>query len=239
MLREFWELHRAKICAAAGAAVFIASGAVVSLMPPAQNDEPPAQIQQEQERYAQPKKTKYERKAEPAAAPATPSPVRQSVAPSPKVELTVYITGHVKNPGIYRLPANSRVETLIGAAGGFMALADREAVNMAKPLEDGAHVHVPYKWAAQDKKVSNSDTSTKSKSKSKSKPTKSKERVDINHADTETLTKLHGIGPVLARRIVEYRQAHGPFRSVDELINVNGIGKAKLDGMRGQAFVTP
>ena len=64
-------------------------------------------------------------------------------------------------------------------------------------------------------------------------------RIDINHAPEGDLVRLRGIGPTLARRIVEYRQQHGPFRSVEELVQVRGIGAAKVNGLREQATVSP
>ena len=72
-----------------------------------------------------------------------------------------------------------------------------------------------------------------------SEETRSGGLIDINHAPEDELTRLRGIGPTLARRIVEYRRQHGPFRSVEELIQVRGIGGVKVNGLRKQAIAAP
>ena len=245
MLKWLWEYHRTKIYAFAGAALFLLSGAALSLYPFGhEGDEPLIHRQAE---TAVPPRTATKGKTElltsarvPVAIPGAPrSAVPQNANENGEV-MTVHIVGHVKRPGIYRLPLNSRMETLVRAAGGFDGFADENAVNMAEILKDGVFIEIPYKWKTPERKTSVSGASSpRSAKKPKTSSKKWDERVDINHADEKTLTQLRGIGPTLARRIVEYRREHGPFRSVEDLINVKGIGGAKVYGMRDQAFVTP
>lgn len=186
---------------------------------------------------------------------APPLPLSQTQA---QVDWCLYITGSVRKPGIYNLPPGSRVFQLIEAAGGFDGFADPAALNLAERLEDGQHVHVPKKTENAPPVSLRGRRETQGKGmmiviEGPSRPRlnlqapggsstslrSGGEPVDINRASEEELTRLRGIGPALARRIVEYRQQHGPFRSVEELAQVRGIGAVKVNGLRGQATVSP
>lgn len=186
---------------------------------------------------------------EPAEYAAVPSP-----SPVPEMWF-MYITGSVRRQGVYRLPPGARLFDLVKAAGGFDAFADAAAVNMAAVLYDGIHVHVPRrgesKSAVSYAKTPNVHIVASSRGESYiSIPVQQQSSsrriggrssknavVNINTADIDDLTQLKGIGPAIAKRIIEYRNANGPFKSVDDLIQVKGIGKAKLKGLRGQASV--
>ena len=100
----------------------------------------------------------------------------------------------------------------MAAAGGALPDADLAAVNLAAPVADGDRIHVPAR--GEDEVVSEPSG------------------IDLNRADAAELEQLDGVGPVLARRIVEYRAAHGPFRTVEDLLDVPGIGEAKLAAIR-------
>ena len=136
--------------------------------------------------------------------------------PSP-LPLSVYVSGAVAQPGVYNLPQGSRVQDAIRAAGEALPDADLGALNLAAPLEDGDRVEVPLIGAAGS-----------------SQPTPGISRfatggatggpVDINSATQEALEGLPGIGPTLARRIIDYRQANGPFASIEAIQDVEGIG---------------
>ena len=142
----------------------------------------------------------------------------------------VHAAGAVANPGLYRLDAGSRVGDLLTAAGGVAADGDLDRVNLAAVLIDGARVYVP-RHGEEDIPVlaegeSPSGSSDGSTIASDSGP------VDLNRATLEQLETLPGVGPSIASAIVDHRERHGPFATVDELVDVRGIGPARLDQLR-------
>ena len=130
-------------------------------------------------------------------------------APEPEAEMiTVHLVGAVISPGIYHLPAGSRVYELLEAAGGAAADADTASLNLARPLYDGEQVTV---LRAGD--VANGAAPP------------SEGKVNINKAGVEELMTLPSIGEVRARRIFDYREKYGPFTDITELMDVSGIGQ--------------
>jgi len=138
----------------------------------------------------------------------TPAPVR------------VYVSGAVKSPGVYTLPPHSIAQDALLAAGGATDDADLSRVNLAAPLEEGQQVNVPREGQPASR---NSPAPT---------PTVTCP-VNVNTATAVQLESLPGIGPAIAERIIKYRQEHGPFRTVDALLEVPGIGEATLEKIRG------
>ena len=139
--------------------------------------------------------------------------------PKPPVKkISVYLSGQVKNISVVELEdtGNLRVVDAVNLAGGLTDLADSDAVNMAAPLTDGQHVHIPTKEISLQTAQNLSAAATSS------------ELVNINTADAERLATLKGIGPALAQRIIEYRDQNGPFKSTEEIKNVRGIGDKKF-----------
>ena len=141
-----------------------------------------------------------------------------------------YISGAVTNPGMYPISEDARVFDLVKAAGGLRHDADTGQINLAAPIRDGAHVHIKEKFAVFH---------TRSKENTKTRNSGRKENVSsslhyvyINTATAEELCALPGIGPSLAKRIIDYKQSHGTFHSADELLDVPGIGKSKLNTFR-------
>lgn len=131
----------------------------------------------------------------------------------------VYVCGAVVSPGVYELAAGSRVYQAVEAAGGLLEEADRTALNMAGLLTDGQQITV-YKEgesAAAGSGVSGSTASGK---------------VNLNTADREQLMTLPGIGEARAADIINYRQEHGGFSSIEELKNVSGIGEKRFDSIK-------
>jgi competence protein ComEA len=144
----------------------------------------------------------------------TPPPL---IIESVKAPLVVDIQGAVLKPGVYRVPAGSRVVDAIKKAGGVTKVADPSDLNQARLLNDGEQIYIYAK----------SGTAT-----SKSQPAKVKPRtsafVAINRASAKEFEALDGIGPVLASRIVTYRKSNGPFLAIEDLLKVPGIGDATL-----------
>ena len=134
--------------------------------------------------------------------------------------VTVYVTGAVRRPGVVTLPAG-RVEQAVEASGGATPDADLAKINLAMPLKDGQHIIVP---GAPEEEEAAATTTIKPDG-----------LVHINAADEKALEALPGIGPVMAKRIVEYRQQNGPFSSLEELKKVRGIGEAKFARLKDKA----
>lgn len=168
--------------------------------------------------------------------PTAPSAEAPSV---PNEEIVVHVAGAVKNPGVVRVPRGSRVDDAVRAAGGFSAQADPDSINLAQPLEDGVQIYVPRKGDPVQVEgrvgaVSSAPVSARSEKGSSGTPSG---KLNINTASAEQLESLPGVGPVTARAIIEYRQQNGGFRSVDELIEVRGIGPKRLEQIRPYVFV--
>lgn len=133
--------------------------------------------------------------------------------------LTVHVGGWVARPGLVDLPVDSRVADAIAAAGGALPGALTEAINLAEPIADGAQVIVPGPATAPGGAESDGDPAGDG-------------RIHLNRATAAELDDLPGIGPVIAERIVAHRTEHGPFRAVEDLLDVPGIGEAKLASLR-------
>lgn len=163
--------------------------------------------------------------------------------------IRVQVSGAVLEPGIYDLPADSRAEAAIAAAGGLTEAADTERVNMVRKLRDGMLLKVPALKAGGGKKaakrvVGASGNAANAYGKnaaakhgaSKVSAQGSAGRVRINSASASELQSLPGVGPALAQRIIAER-SRGRFASAEDLLRVSGIGKAKLEKMRAYVEV--
>jgi competence protein ComEA len=153
-------------------------------------------------------------------------------------EMAIYVCGAVKNPGVYMFAPGKRVVDAIARAGGALADADIEQINLAQPLNDAMKVIVPRKGQVLAIETATSPDSTalggghhrhsRGGSRGAHKLTAG-QTLDVNTASSEELVQLPGVGPSLAQRIVDYRLANGPFQTVDDLQNVPGIGPSKFD----------
>lgn len=132
----------------------------------------------------------------------------------------VHVAGAVRRPGLYRVRGGSRVASALERAGGLTRRAQVAGVNLAAPIEDGQQIVVPVRGPPGGG-ASSSASGAAAGSK-----------VSLANATVEQLEKLDGIGPTLAKRIVEYRDSHGGFRSLDELGQVDGIGDKRLGALR-------
>lgn len=127
--------------------------------------------------------------------------------------IDVHVAGWVRSPGVVQLPEGSIVADAVEAAGGFRTGAAAHSLNLAAPLSGGDQVYVSGPGGESQ------DPTTDGK-------------VSVNRATASELEELPGVGPVLADRIVAYRDANGPFDEVEDLLDVPGIGEAKLASMR-------
>ncbi len=172
-----------------------------------------------------------------------------NVYPTPQT-LVVYVSGEVLSPGVYTLPAGSRVAAAVAAAGGFTAQANREGINLAARVGDEQHISVPRTGepleATGDATIGDA-TRAGGKSNGSGVPTPvqptvghtSPLKVNINTATAQELEELPGIGEVLAQRIVADREANGPFKTVDDLARVPGIKEGVMSQLRDLVTVGP
>ena len=155
-------------------------------------------------------------------APVETTPVTMETASSSDSVFPVYVSGWVTAPGIVEMSDGAIVADAVAAAGGALEGALLDEINLARPLGDGDHVQIP---GPGDSLAA----------------TGGGERDDglisLNQADATALEELPGVGPVLADRIVAHREANGPFETVEDLLEVPGIGEAKLAAMRDSIAV--
>lgn len=145
--------------------------------------------------------------------------------------LRVHAAGAVVRPGVVEVPAGARVVDVVHAAGGPAPEADLNQINLAQPVTDGQRVYVPR---AGETVVALGVTGADGGGTTAH---DSGGIVNINEASESELETLPGVGPATAKAIVDYRTQHGRFRSVDDLLNVRGIGPAKLEQIKPHARV--
>ena len=133
-------------------------------------------------------------------------------------QVTVDVAGAVKVPGVYTLPANSRVMDAIKAAGDKLKGADLSDINLARIVKDGEQIYI-YPPNKSGSAIRISPQRAKAKATGP---------IALNRASAKELESLDGIGPVLAARIIAYRNQNGPFLSIDDLMKVSGIGTVKF-----------
>lgn len=150
-------------------------------------------------------------------APAASTPAQATIV--------VYITGAVRAPDVYTLPAEARVKDLVMAAGGLAADADSEQINLAARLKDAEHVHVPRLGEATSAVVQDAPRGTNVATEVE----EADSTINVNTASVAELDTLPGIGLAFAQRIVDYRMENGPFASINDLSNVQGIGPTLLE----------
>lgn len=152
---------------------------------------------------------------------ATPGPIR------------VFVNGQVGAPAVYTLPADSLVQAAIEAAGGFLDEANTAVVNLAQPLSDGMQIYVPSLAEAVRPAAVLNEAAWPAGSVAND---AGSGLVNINTADLALLETLPGIGPSTAQKIIEHRDAQGPFMDVSEIMNVSGIGQGRFEQIRD--FIT-
>lgn len=148
-------------------------------------------------------------------------------APTPE-PLRVHVAGAVVRPGVYNLEEGSRVTDAVEAAGGFVVEADKNALNLAAFLEDGERLDVPFVAGF----VAEEEQGFVVVSEGTPSPLVDDGLVNINTASIEELDRLPGIGETIAIRIIDYRTANGPFATIEDIVNVSGIGTATYEEIR-------
>lgn len=154
--------------------------------------------------------------------------------------ITVYVSGEVVKPGVYVLLTTARVIDALQAAGGATTSADLVVVNLAAPLVDAAQVFIPRKGSTPRVTLPRPHAGVNlppTASSAGAGATSAAGIVDINSATLLDLDALPGVGPSTAQAIIDYRIANGPYASVDDLLNVRGIGPSKLAAMRARVRV--
>ena len=142
-------------------------------------------------------------------------PLESTLAAESRATILVHVLGAVVSPGLYELREGDRVVDAIALADGLAEGADDTGINLARPLSDGEQLMVPVVGAAPTGGQAAGDG-----------------RVNLNTADVAALDTLPRVGPALAERIIAWREANGGFSSVDDLLDVSGIGDATLEGLR-------
>lgn len=131
-------------------------------------------------------------------------------------KISVYVSGQVKTPAVVTFEDSENLKTVdaVNAAGGLTEFADTENINLAEPIFDGQHIHIPTKKiiireVAPAKNISDSGG----------------DLININTADETELQKIRGVGPAIAQRIIDYREQNGNFKTIEDIKKVRGIGE--------------
>jgi competence protein ComEA len=173
---------------------------------------------------------------------ATSTPVSPAI-------ITVHVAGAVNSPGVYRLPSSARVVDAIASAGGALRTADLESINLAQTMTDTEQVYIPSKSSSRPRvttaprlrpqRITPTTAPTQmpatSDGSTGSQPTR---LINLNTATASELDSLPGVGPSTAKAIISYRTKKGSFSKVEDLLNVPGIGPAKLAALRDQVTVS-
>ncbi len=151
----------------------------------------------------------------------------------------VYVSGAVVHPAVYELPPGSIIDDAVRAAGGFAAEADPAAVNLAQPVADGMQVHVPALGQAAATPPPVSLPAGAATAPSRMGGVTTAGLININLASQTDLEMLPSIGPSTAANIITYREANGPFATIEAIMDVPGIGEGKFEAIRDLITIGP
>ena len=168
---------------------------------------------------------------------ATSTPVSPAI-------ITVHVAGAVKSPGVYRLPSSARVVDAVASAGGALRSADLESMNLAQTITDTEQIYIPIKKVSRPRittaprlRPQRTTPTTAPTTNGGSAGTQPTRLINLNTATASELDSLTGVGPSTAKAIIAYRTKKGSFSKVEDLLNVPGIGPAKLAALRDQVTV--
>ncbi|MFQ6041430.1 MAG: helix-hairpin-helix domain-containing protein [Candidatus Poribacteria bacterium] len=150
-------------------------------------------------------------------------------------EIIVHVTGEVRRPAVYQLEKGMRVADAIQLAGGATEKADLQQLNLASRAIDGEKIYVPAKLTTSSPPQSTPEPQAhvfKEPLKSKATHANPPGKINLNTATVEELESLPGIGPVMAKRIIEYRNIHGPFYNIEEIKEIKGIGEKTYEKIK-------
>ena len=159
-------------------------------------------------------------------------PIQETSEPE---EIFIHVAGAVEKPGLYQLSSKARVNDVLIAAGGLSAQANRDwfnkNINLAQKLSDGTKIYIPFKNEPAISSQIYLENSTLGVSK------ETKEKININTASLSQLESLPGIGSTYAQRIVEYRNNHGSFSKIEDIMNISGIGPKLFEKIKDQISI--
>ena len=158
---------------------------------------------------------------------------REAQEAAPEETVQIYICGAVVSPGVYTLPGGSRVVQAVEAAGGFLPDAEEKILNLARKIEDGEQITVWTREEAENMEI----TETPQQNTGGTEQASGSGKVNLNTAGKEELMTLSGIGESRADAIIAYREANGPFGSIEEIMNIEGIKEKMFEKIRGSIEV--
>jgi len=152
--------------------------------------------------------------------------------PPTQAPIAVHVIGAVPRPGLYEFAEGARIQDAIDAAGGLLASANIDAVNLAAQLTDGQQLDIPFR----DGEKPPADSTALDLPNGQTTPTPGSESngelININTASLDELDSLPGIGPTIAQRIIDYRTQNGPFTKIEQIMDVSGIGPSTFDEIK-------
>jgi len=153
--------------------------------------------------------------------------------PAPtQIPIAVHVIGAVPRPGLYKFPEGARLQDAIDAAGGLLAEADANGLNLAALLEDGQQLDIPYQAGSEPASASSTVDLPFSATEPPTNDNSSQDLLNINTASLEELDTLPGIGLTTAQKIIDYRDENGPFEAIEDILNVSGIGPSTFEGLK-------
>ena len=152
-------------------------------------------------------------------------------------KVAIYISGEVKNPGVVELKYDARLSDGVDLCGGLTEDANLNGINLAMKIKDEGHYIIPKVGEETADTVTN-DNEYRNENNTLNEPESNNDnKININTADLSELDSLPGFGQVTAQKIIEYRQEHRRFNSIEELMNIKGIGEKKFNNVKDYIYV--
>ena len=152
-------------------------------------------------------------------------------------KVAIYISGEVKNPGVVELKYDARLSDGVDLCGGLTEDANLNGINLAMKIKDEGHYIIP-KFGEETADTVTNDNEYRNENNTLNEPESNNDnKININTADLSELDSLPGFGQVTAQKIIEYRQEHTKFNSIEELMNIKGIGEKKFNNVKDYIYV--